>query len=173
MSLRERAQLSGAAQDRLELWFTLAAFADTNPATILEIGVFTGGLTATLRETFPDARIVGVEMYPHQLKYHDFTLIEGNSRHPYVIDEVEKFAPFDCIMIDGGHQLDEIRADWGTYVPMLRDGGVVAVHDAQFHHSTIEVWKFLPEIDHLDHVDVWSGKEPGLYQGQGVRLVWP
>ncbi len=173
MNLRKLAQNAVAAQDPLELWFTLAAFADAEPTCILEVGLYTGGLTATLREAFPEARIVGVDLYPHTLEFHDFTIIEGDSSAPEVADQVAEYAPFDCIMLDGGHMLEDIRSDWKTYVPMLRDGGVVAVHDAHFHHSTIEVWKFLPEIEHLEHVDIWSGKEPRLQQGQGVWLVWP
>lgn len=168
--LRTLAFTTTAVQDPTELWMTLVAFDSTDPRSILEVGVWDGGLTRTLRAAFPDAKLVGIEYTDHapaEEEIDGFTLVRGDSHHLSVISVVRERGPYDCVVIDGDHSYHGVKADWTNYTPMLSGKGVVALHDINTHLEVIEVHRFLPEIDHHSHVDVVSGART-----PGVRLVW-
>ena len=53
-------------------------------------------------------------------------LIWGNSMEADTIRRVAELAPFDLVLIDGGHTGDCVRSDWMFYGPM---GRIIAFHD--------------------------------------------
>ena len=58
--------------------------------------------------------------------------VTGNSNDYEVRSWVKASAPFDFIFVDGGHDIKTITCDWNLYYPMLRDGGVIAIHDIAY-----------------------------------------
>jgi predicted O-methyltransferase YrrM len=61
-----------------------------------------------------------------RLAGYDTHLIWGDSTDPEVVKKVWALGPFDLILIDGGHTIDVVRADWMNYGPL---GRIVAFHD--------------------------------------------
>jgi hypothetical protein len=57
---------------------------------------------------------------------HEVAIVQGNSRDPSTVAEVEKFKHFDCVFIDGDHSDLGVRSDWKNYG---RLGRIVAIHD--------------------------------------------
>lgn len=57
---------------------------------------------------------------------YDAHLIVGDSQLAMTIAQVQPFAPFDAVFIDGDHELKGVTRDWNTYGAMAR---IVAFHD--------------------------------------------
>jgi predicted O-methyltransferase YrrM len=59
------------------------------------------------------------------------TFVVGDSGDPRTIDLVtQDFPSFDFLFIDGNHQPEAFLLDYCRYAPFVRDGGLVAIHDA-------------------------------------------
>lgn len=57
-------------------------------------------------------------------------------------------APYDLLLIDAGHKFDDIEQDFANYAPLIRKGGVIAVHDAvkrAGYENEIDVWRWLEQ----------------------------
>lgn len=59
-------------------------------------------------------------------------LIWGNSQDSKVIEQVRRFGPYDCILIDADHRLPGVTADWDNYASM---GTMIAFHDIAWHRA--------------------------------------
>ncbi len=72
-------------------------------------------------------------------------ILRGHSRHAEVIAAAAANAPYDFLFIDGAHDLRTVREDCFDYAPMVRAGGMIALHDAvqRGPHGEIEVHLFL------------------------------
>lgn len=54
----------------------------------------------------------------------------GDSKSAEINGWVKKNCqPFDLLFIDGSHTAIGVRADWAFYAPLVRPGGIVAMHD--------------------------------------------
>lgn len=58
----------------------------------------------------------------------DYCLIEGDS-HTEATRDRAAIHPFDFLFIDGDHSYPGVRRDFELYVPLVRPGGIVALHD--------------------------------------------
>jgi hypothetical protein len=59
-------------------------------------------------------------------------LIRADSHNPRTREEVHEWLggdALDCLLIDGDHRFDGVRRDFLTFGPLVRVGGVIAVHD--------------------------------------------
>ncbi len=56
----------------------------------------------------------------------DARVILGDSQDQQTVAEVQQYAPFDFVFIDGDHSYEATRSDWVNYGPM---GQIVAFHD--------------------------------------------
>ena len=145
--LAARAMSRGADQDYEELADLVAylVVAEPDVSRVLEIGVKHGGTLSLWRDLWPEATIVGVDLHaptpllPDIPLVDDATIVLGDSRHRQTYDEVldllggvSIFAEVDLLHIDGGHDEDTFRSDWTTYTPLVRDSGLVLVHDVNW-----------------------------------------
>jgi len=105
----------------------------------LEIGVAAGGTTSLFHHFFRPGEIVLVDDGAHWkaglregiLKDVPHLFIRGNSHSPEIAGQVAGVSPdYDLIIIDAGHAYDAVRADVSTYLPMLRPGGFLLLHDS-------------------------------------------
>lgn len=55
-------------------------------------------------------------------------------------------APFDFLFIDAGHLIDDVRQDFADYAPLVREGGLIAFHDAVQRGPSVEVHIFIQEL---------------------------
>ncbi len=84
-------------------------------------------------------------------------LIEQYKQHAPKLDDADRFVTgcswenatvakakacagiIDVLFIDGGHQFDEVKADWLAYKHMVRPGGIIAFHDSVRTHNPVGV----------------------------------
>jgi hypothetical protein len=81
---------------------------------------------------------------------NDGTNYTGMNTHSMeAIKFAERFAPYDFLFIDAGHKYKDVEQDFYCYTNMVRQGGIIAFHDAlkrPTYEEEIEVWKFLDTL---------------------------
>jgi cephalosporin hydroxylase len=106
------------------------------PKTILEIGVDRGGSMNLWLAFSPEARYIGVDsamqyvMERNRGERREF--IEADSRKKETLDKVKSLMNgngVDFLFIDGGHEEEIVRSDFAMYSPLVREGGMIALHD--------------------------------------------
>jgi cephalosporin hydroxylase len=105
--------------------FVITRLADST-ATIVSVdmpgGKFGGGysrLRVPLYRCFPT----------HQQKLH---LVRADSHHSDTLLKVRQLLnghALDLLFIDGDHSYEGVKADFEQYAPLVRKGGVIALHD--------------------------------------------
>ena len=104
----------------------------------LEIGVAAGGTTFLFNHFFQFDKIVLVDDNKHQkaglrantLKNIEHIEVIGNSQDEESVNQVRVLAPFDIVMIDGDHHYASVKLDTLLYLPFLRAGGFLILHDS-------------------------------------------
>jgi len=136
---------------------------------ILEIGTANGGtLFLFSRIAQQDATIISIDLpggkygggysewkiplikrfiLPNQKLF----LIKGNSHNNKTMEETKKILrnnTLDFLFIDGDHLYDGVKKDFEMYVPLVKDGGIISLHDIAEHPPKIrvEVKKLWDEI---------------------------
>jgi predicted O-methyltransferase YrrM len=137
-------------QEPSEIRGLLDLIAGDRPRTILEIGTSNGGsLFLFARVAAPDALLVSVDLphgefgggYPpwRGRLYRSFAagaqrieLLRANSHDAGTLDAVREALGgrrVDVLFIDGDHSYDGVKRDYEMYSPLVRDGGVIGIHD--------------------------------------------
>jgi predicted O-methyltransferase YrrM len=151
--------------DKAELECLSRLASDRAIRTIGEIGFNLGFSSYTFLSSNHKAKVVSFDIakywYVSDAKaYIDRTFPD---RHTLVVGDSLKTVPefrrenpdiaFDLIFIDGDHSYDAVKADFLAYSPLVRAGGLVALHD------------IVP--DHRARYGVETSKSSG-----GVPLFW-
>jgi predicted O-methyltransferase YrrM len=132
-----------ASQKLEELVPALERIADLRPRRVCEIGTSAGGTLYLLtRVSEPDALIVSIDLTtaPHTAALRErlarpgqrLVSIAGDSHLDEAFAELERLLggeKLDALFIDGDHSYDGVRADFERYAPLVREGGIVALHD--------------------------------------------
>jgi predicted O-methyltransferase YrrM len=139
-------------QSRWELGRLLAELSALRPAAMLEIGTANGGtLLCCARACAPDARVISIDLpggpfgggYPRWKRpvYEAFVLpgqrlqlLRGDSHSPEMhraVLELLGGRPLDFLFIDADHSYEGVRADFERYGPLVRRGGLIALHDIE------------------------------------------
>ena len=94
------------------------------------------------------------------------TFIYGDSTSDDVLNQV-KFAGgdegYDAVLIDGNHSYEYVKKDYENYSKMIKDGGIVAFHDALLEgnrYGTPRVLKELPNNTDINYIE--HSKEVGI-----------
>jgi predicted O-methyltransferase YrrM len=179
-------------QVRSELGRLLEILAASPPRALLEIGTAAGGTLFLLsRVAAGDARVVSVDLpfgpfgsgygRPRELLYKGFargeqriTLLRADSHTGETARRVARALDgrtLEFLLIDGDHSYDGVRADWERYSPLLRPGGLIAIHDIVPGplEAVGEVPRFWRELRHEHQVEEIVA-EPGQ-RGFGIGLV--
>lgn len=98
---------------------------------VLEIGVLGGGSLLLWRAYFPAARIVGVDCRPCVSKVDRISVITGDAYAQPMVDALRKHGPFDVIIDDGSHRLDDMAYVAREYTQLLAPGGLLVLEDVQ------------------------------------------
>jgi len=120
------------------------------PTTVVEIGVDEGGtLFIWTRASAPDAQLIGIDMRPSgrlgrwspfRLARRSFArghqrlhlLLARDSHAESTLEAVREVldgAEIDFLFIDGDHSYEGVRRDFEMYGPLVRNGGIIALHD--------------------------------------------
>lgn len=138
-----------ATQDPLEFACLLDKVLALAPRIVLEVGVSFGGtLTAWGKAASGDALLIGVDcdISPARVYHHlgqRSVLIEGDSAAEGTLDAVESLLngrQVDFLFVDGCHEEGPCRADLENYVPFVRSGGLVGMHDVVGNDGVKPVW---------------------------------
>ena len=138
-----------------ELWW-LAEQAQKK--TVIEIGCAWGRSTVAMADNSPNCLLFAVDTWngsPNELESHhkDFKQLDGDAAYlefyrnlwPYIVSGfviplrmhsinaatllVEKGVYADFVFIDGCHDAPVVEQDIRAYLPLVREGGILAGHD--------------------------------------------
>jgi cephalosporin hydroxylase len=107
-------------------------FRGTGP-TVLEVGIRKGGSLQIWREYFGDgARVIGADIDPacRDMETEGFEVFIGDQgKAAFLAEIVEKTGPFDIVIDDGSHRMEDLRASFAVLFPALKSGGLYLVED--------------------------------------------
>lgn len=156
MNLQQVVDNSRASQNSDELLILLTEVQKINPLVILEIGVHKGYSLEVWQNAFPNAVICGVQDDISDLDEKALNnkvfIVHGDSHDEATLKEVQfrlqtHLEPVDFLFIDGDHTYDGVRRDFNMYAPLVREGGIIALHDASLEgHPMVQVRQFWNEI---------------------------
>ena len=122
---------------------------------VLEIGTFRGGGLDALRTYLgPDARLVGADVDPvaADVARRRHVVELGDQTDPDFLRSVhDKHGPFDVVIDDGGHTMEQQLASAEVLLPLVASGGVYIVEDT--------------------HTSYWAEYGGGLRR-EGTFLEW-
>ncbi len=150
---------------------------ELQPARVLEIGTCHGGtLYLWCKAALPNATIGSIDLplghygggYPVERApfYQEFKqpgqslhLMREDSHADQTRDKVLGVfggeQPLDFLFIDGDHTYEGVKRDFNLYSPLVRPGGLIALHDIMERPTQpdIEVFRFWDEIR-----ETWHGE---------------
>jgi cephalosporin hydroxylase len=159
-----------ASQQADEIRRLLARLIALQPRYVCEIGCYRGGtLFLFCQAAAPDAHLISLDLAhaPERLRaYQHFrrhgqrlSFVSGDSHAPQTSERVRRLlrgAQLDFLFIDGDHSYAGVRADFETYAPLVRSGGLIALHDIlpdrspSYGERTVvysgEVYRFWQEV---------------------------
>jgi cephalosporin hydroxylase len=168
--------------------------------TVIEIGTYRGGTLYTwCRLASPDAKIISIDLQGDRYKSvllgyrqhaQDLQLVWGDSHSEETSGAVLRALDgrrVDFLMIDGDHTYEGVRTDFEMYAPLVRDGGIIALHDILPNEldAVCDVDRFWAEVvaahsteELIDTYDdrglgQWGGIGVVFWRGQGAPLVPP
>jgi predicted O-methyltransferase YrrM len=138
------------AQVRSEIEALLMLLEAEPPQNVLEIGTARGGTLFLLsRVATADARLASIDLpggdfgggydrvwvpllkaLPRERQA--LKLLRADSHDSRTLDEARRWfegKPLDCLLVDGDHRFEGVRRDFLMYGPLVRPGGVIAIHD--------------------------------------------
>jgi len=186
-------------QVRSELRALLGVLERTPPKTVLEIGTAYGGTLFLLtRVSHPDAILVSVDLpiddspaerparfgggnyAPRKPLYQSFArdeqrvvFLAADSHSPRTLAKIRQVLAgreLDLLFIDGDHSLEGVRRDFEMYAPLVRDGGIIALHDIVDgpEEDVGGVPEFWRSLRHLETTELVEDREQG---GYGIGIV--
>lgn len=109
----------------------LEKYRGTSPR-VLEIGVYKGGGLALWRSYFgPGAVVVGIDIDPAAADHGlGSAVLIGDQADPSFLEDVDRdHGPFDVVIDDGGHSMNQQITAVETLFPRLATGGTYVVED--------------------------------------------
>jgi predicted O-methyltransferase YrrM len=131
-------------QNQVELSALLRLLRARELTNLCEIGTFRGGsLYIWCQIAQPGARVISVDL--------PATLFRGRHRRrslPFFDSFRRPEQRLDFLFIDGDHSYLGARRDFEDYAPLVRPGGIVAIHDIVQSDARpeIEVWRLWQEL---------------------------
>jgi len=163
----------------------VGVYAEMAPKKVIEIGTYHGGsLFQWISNAAPGTRVVSVDLMhdaPAFQKWADdrgviLTMVSGASWSQDAIAATRRAIgdEADFLFIDGGHEYAEAKLDLVCYGPMVRKGGLIAMHDILVHSTRrdVEIHKVWAEVREAGYkvMELCSDRNQGLC-GIGVIFV--
>jgi len=164
-------------QKEVEILWLLERLAACPPRAVLEIGTDRGGtLFLWTRVAARDAVLLSVDIQkmvgrlgrlsPFALVRRSFRLgrqrivlvDNADSRDAQTVDRVKAVLdgrPVDFLFLDGDHRYESVRRDFELYEPLVRPGGIIALHDisSKTTHDTEGTAAFWAELKQTNAVE--------------------
>ena len=158
-------------QVREELYDFLTLLLDNKVENMLQIGLGNWGSTHfTLSLLLDKITTVEydsefIERYKKEMDEECETIIHGDST--IVCDDIVD--TYDAVFIDGNHSYEYVKKDLENFWPKVKDGGIIALHDANFEgerYGTPRVlrdtgydWKFISHSAEVGIAYIIKGQE--------------
>lgn len=172
------AEQSRASIEKEDLKILLPIVARIEPKHILEIGTWKGYSAETWIKAFEPLNFITIEkdemskdsiQIPNLHGKYSY-LWNSNSHDIEVWEKIRNsMSSIDFLFIDGDHSYNGVRDDFGMYMPLVRDGGIVVFHDSLYHaDKTEEVDMYWREIrEKYPYVEIKVGKN-----STGIGVIW-
>lgn len=126
-----------AFQNPWEFRQLLAIYRRLRPRRVLEIGSWKGGtLWYWLQERGATVVVVddqarnSDEWARWSVRFGSSLIcFRGMSQDSRIVASVAERRLYDFAFIDGDHTHEAVKADWDNYAPMVKPGGIIALHD--------------------------------------------
>ena len=159
-----------------------ARYSKKENVRILEIGVYNGGSLEMWDYFFNQAEVVGLDINPECLDLQknfgqNVTIELGDQANPnFWQDFKERNEPFDIIIDDGGHMMNQQETSFDCMYDHVKEDGVYLVedtHTSYFHNfggglkrptSFVEKSKDLVDSLHIHHFKDDSDKTPVAFE---------
>ena len=171
----------GAIQKPVELAGLLELVQALQAQVIVEIGSYAGGTLWAWAQL--GATVFAVDLPPSGVyaatgegqQPHGAGVVLGDSHDPLTLETLRSVLmgrPVDVLFIDGDHTYEGVKADYEMYAPLVRDGGLIALHDIVAHpgQPDIEVHRYWDEIRTPDAIELIDPTDPP-WGGIGVLHV--
>lgn len=107
---------------------------------VLELGVLDGGSLLAWADYFPMANIWGVDLKLPDLDHPRIHMVQGDAVSPHVLYKLTDHGPFELIIDDASHRIDDQLASFLGLWPALASGGLYVIEDhldpSHFHTLT-------------------------------------
>jgi predicted O-methyltransferase YrrM len=150
-------------QVRAELVDFLNLLIDNNVKNVLQIGLGHWASTHFILSLLVD-RVTTVEYdaefinrYKKEMDESFETVLQGDST--VIFKQINE--QFDAVFIDGNHSYDYVKKDLENYYPKVKNGGIIALHDANFEGERYGTPRVLRESDY-DWNFISHSKEVGI-----------
>ena len=142
----------GAIQKEGELVRLIELMSERNLNIVVEIGCYRGG-TLYVWQQFAE-QVYGIDSgkgYYNEIPYlntHGATAILANSHLKSTKEKLTSFLPGQCdlLFIDGDHSENGVRQDVKMYLPFVRHGGLLVMHDildVEVQRGPAAIWREL------------------------------
>jgi len=113
---------------------------------VVEVGCFRGGFLRALRDYFPNATVLGVDvLIQDEVKWREERIVieQGDQKDRVRMEEIaEKHGPFDFVVEDGEHTLESQITTIEVFVPHIVSGGWFFVEDVISGHGGKEIFQY-------------------------------
>ena len=126
-----------------------------NPKYILEIGTHRGGSCDLWLKTLDPELLITIDISKRgKIADSRVYYLSGVSSHTdEVLNKVKSKLgghKLDMLFIDGDHSLDAVKADFEMYLPLVKQGGIIVLHDVIWYclpYAEVSVyWKRIKHI---------------------------
>lgn len=141
-------------QVKEELYEFLCLLSKNNVRSILQIGLGHFASTHFVLSLLMDSICtieyddLHIKRYYDEINLDKETLICGDSTSQEVIQQAKNLGPFDCVFIDGNHSYEYVKLDLENYTPLVKQGGIVSLHDANFEGERYGTPRVIREATH-------------------------
>jgi len=142
-----------------------------NPRVIVEIGTYKGGSARMWQALFNPDVLITVDDTERAALGGCHYLPNVKSQDPATVASVVSILgdrAIDFLFIDGGHKYHEVKRDFDLYSRLVRNGGLVMLHDIANHGEDVGVPKFWAELKAMyDCVEITAAPD-----SSGLGLVF-
>jgi predicted O-methyltransferase YrrM len=186
-----------AVQKPSELTELLALVADLRPRRVVEIGTYRGGsLWAFAQLAASDAILLSIDLpggefgagydgevesrFANFLRHEQrIVTLPLDSHDPATVAAARaalEGVPVDLLFIDGDHSYEGVKRDFELYAPLVRPGGIVALHDilADSDWEGSDVDRLWAEVRDSHRSREIVAEDEGLHMGRwaGIGVLW-
>lgn len=157
MDIQKIVSESRASQNKEELTFLLSKLNEIKPKVILEIGSWRGYSAEVWQKAFEPEWMLALESDRNVADPELIDQIPFMFRDSHLQDTLQAVKEHlgdkqvDFLFIDGDHTYEGVKRDFELYSPLVREGGIIALHDIALNEpkwveAGVEVCKLWGEI---------------------------